>query len=259
MPRSLLQRIRDQTRQALAGGALQPLTTRIERVADGGVDYVVHVLQSRPAKPAPGGDADPFLDPEPALLVAEISSSHRVLLNKFNVLDEHALIVTRAFEDQVAPLTLADFEAVRWCLEQFEGLAFYNAGAVAGASQRHRHLQIVPLPLAAGIARMPLEPRDGRDLPFRHATARFGRALPPVAAWLASYGALRAALGVGSDGYNLLATREWMMLVPRPREQVEGLGVNALGFAGVLLVKDEAQLADLRRIGPAKLLHRLTQ
>jgi ATP adenylyltransferase len=50
--------------------------------------------------------------------------------------------------------------------------------------------------------------------------------------------------------YNLLATRRWLLLVPRLREFFEGISVNALGFAGSLLVKNAAQLEVLRTRGP---------
>jgi len=55
---------------------------------------------------------------------------------------------------------------------------------------------------------------------------------------LARYHALWTELGFRLEGreqpipYNLLATREWMWLVPRCRETWEGLGANGLAFAG---------------------------
>jgi ATP adenylyltransferase len=255
----LRQRITDASRAALAAAALQPLTTRVERVRDAGIDFVVHVLDRSAHKPPAGGAADPFLAPEPALLVADVSPTHRLLLNKFPVLDAHALIVTRAFEEQSSALTFADFDALRRCLAEIDGLAFYNAGRVAGASQRHKHLQLVPLPLIAGGPRLPIEPGVSAALPFRHASGRFSRRLPPAQEWLDAYRALRLALRLGDDGYNLLATREWIMLVPRPRETFEGLGANALGFAGVMLVHGDAELDTLRRVGPARVLKEISE
>jgi sulfate adenylyltransferase (ADP) / ATP adenylyltransferase len=54
--------------------------------------------------------------------------------------------------------------------------------------------------------------------------------------------------------YNLLVTRKWLLLVPRSQEFFEGVSINALGFAGALLVKDAAQLAILRKQGPMSAL-----
>ena len=70
------------------------------------------------------------------------------------------------------------------------------------------------------------------------------------------YHALLAALGIRDhrQPYNLLLTRRWMLVVPRSRECWEGTSVNALGFAGSLLVRDRDQLARLRDVGPMKVL-----
>ena len=44
----------------------------------------------------------------------------------------------------------ADFDALARGLAAIDGLAFYNGGTVAGASQPHKHLQLVPVPLGVG-------------------------------------------------------------------------------------------------------------
>ena len=58
--------------------------------------------------------------------------------------------------------------------------------------------------------------------------------------------------------YNLLVTRSWMMLVPRERERERerwrGTSINALGFAGSLLARDEAELEWIRTVGPMRML-----
>ncbi len=54
--------------------------------------------------------------------------------------------------------------------------------------------------------------------------------------------------------YNLLITRRWMLLVPRSRENWRGVSINALGFAGSLLVRNRSELDELTRIGPLAVL-----
>ena len=54
--------------------------------------------------------------------------------------------------------------------------------------------------------------------------------------------------------YNLLMTRQWMMVVPRSEGRPEGIPLNALGYGGMLLVKSESQLATLRQKGVFNLL-----
>jgi ATP adenylyltransferase len=229
-------------------------------------------------------DANPFLPYEPAMFVANASPTHVCLLNKFNVVDDHLLIVTREFEDQQSPLTEADFAALWTCMTEYDALGFYNAGAAAGASQPHKHLQMVPLPLASSGPTVPIDPLIDRAVikgrighldgfPFRHALARhepqaFETSSDAASALLGCYQQMMEAVGLG-DGlrsadsrtaaYNLLVTRRWMLLVPRSREHFEGISLNALAFAGALLVRDSEQLQLLKRCGPMTALRYVAQ
>jgi ATP adenylyltransferase len=261
--------------RALASGALAPIETDEARIADAGVEFLVRRVSSlakkerlarvRAAAPRP---VDPFDPPEPELTVAALSPTHLAVLNKFPVLDGHLLFVTRRWADQETLLDPDDAAALAYGLAEIDGIAFYNAGIAAGASQRHKHLQLVPLPLAPSARGIPIEAAfdasAGRDgpallprLPFAHA---FVRLAPGVAAdgaaLLDTYFALLAAArlhvveGRASAPYNLLATRRWMLLVPRSQERFGVISVNALGFAGSLFVRDDAELATLRRAGP---------
>ncbi|MFQ5937604.1 MAG: DUF4922 domain-containing protein, partial [Acidiferrobacterales bacterium] len=217
-----------------------------------------------------------FLRYEPELFIGDITQTHVALLNKFNVIDHHLLIVTRAFEDQEALLSSGDFEALWMCMAEFEALGFYNGGTVAGASQPHKHLQMVPLPLADEGPSIPIEPLLGprkpaqmvstiAALPFMHAftwlsPSRVHKPLEAANASLARYLALLDAVGISgvrTDGlqrqsapYNLLVTRRWMLLVPRSQEFFDSISVNALGFAGSLFVRDSAQLRAIKVRGP---------
>jgi ATP adenylyltransferase len=65
---------------------------------------------------------------------------------------------------------------------------------------------------------------------------------------------------VGPPSYNVVLTLEHMYVFPRLRETHllavtgEPLGVNALGFAGLLLVKSPAELEAVKAEGPGKVL-----
>ncbi|MDT8449448.1 MAG: hypothetical protein RQ847_04670 [Wenzhouxiangellaceae bacterium] len=273
-------RLAASTREALARGTLRPLTTRVEQVRDGGLDFVVRTLVRRAEKPhTSAGDApDPFLPPwEPGLHVADLDEDHVLLLNKYNVLENHALVVTRRFADQTELLDEANFAAWLEVLAGTDALGFYNGGGGAGASQPHKHMQAVPLtqrepvfsfrPLfdnaAAGEAPGRIVQLAG--LPFAHAAARLDpewRNAPRQAAGsIASlYRELWKLLDLEpADGfqpmpYNLLLAGEWMWLVPRRRETFDGISVNGLGFAGALLVPDDAAREKLLRTGPSAVL-----
>ncbi len=267
-PENLREAVATRSARALASGALQPIRTDARILEDGGVRFVLRVASGlarkeeekarRATKPA-----NPFLPYDDELFVAALSESHVCLLNKFNVIDRHLLIVTRAFEDQEMLLTPEDFEALAACMTAVGGLGFYNGGTAAGASQPHKHLQLVPLPLASEGPPIPIEAlfaAEGTALPFRHAFARLGGPPAVAAALHARYRGLLDAAGLRagplegamrqSVPYNLLLTRDWMLLVPRSKERFDGISVNALGFAGSFFVRDEAQRRFLERRGP---------
>lgn len=269
---SLWQAVLDTTESAFRSGALERIPTRMEVVEAAGIRFQVHLVQQLERKARAKitqrrTGANPFLPYEEALFVAHVSDTHVCLLNKFNVMDHHLLIVTRAFEDQETPLTAPDFEATWLCLREFESLVFYNSGEVAGASQPHKHLQQVPLPLGGGSESMPVESiLDGVSFKgplgtapafrFSHFIARVGElgSMPPShAARVTEELYLEMLAGWGDSEtpapYNLLITREWMLFVPRTVEKYESISVNALGFAGSLLARDLDELGVIRRRG----------
>lgn len=288
-PGTLWARLTAQTEHALQCGALQPIPTQCEFVEQDSVRFLVQVLPNLGGKnetqkkqnketATSGKQFNPFLPYELDLFVADLSDTHVCLLNKFSVIKHHLLIVTREFEEQENLLTKQDFEAMWACLAEFEGLAFYNAGKSAGASQRHKHLQIVPLPLGSGEPRIPIEPvlasakfdvGKTPGFPFVHAIAKLDPQLvksPSVAAaTLECYYNMLCAVGLDrvgvsqkqSSAYNLLVTRQWMLLVPRSYECFESLSVNSLGFAGTLAVRSEQQMKILKDHGPMTVLTRV--
>src|SRR5205823_8805001 len=126
----------------------------------------------------------------------------------------HLLVVTRRCAPQEELLDASDFEALAALMAELDWLVFYNAGRVAGASQARKHLQLAPLPLAPEVpAPVPLEPLYARGaLPFRHAFA----ALSGLEAMAEVYRELIARCPLAP--YNLLVTRNWMLLVRRRQE-----------------------------------------
>jgi ATP adenylyltransferase len=272
---------------ALATGALYPVPTDYEFIEDRGVRFFVRILsnlarkgEEREKMQKEGKKASPFLPYEQDLFVADISKSHVAVLNKFNVVDNHLLIVTRGFEDQECLLTREDFEALDACMDEYDGLGFYNGGAAAGASQPHKHLQLVPLPLVPEGGRIPIEPLlDGArfqgslgiipGFPFLHVFARLDAEMMsptrvPGENLFAIYREMLRHVGMKapdkhgrqrqSGPYCLIVTRVWMLLVPRSREFFEGISINSLGYAGALLVRNKEQMEVLRKSGPMSAL-----
>lgn len=276
------------TQRAIANGALQPIQTRQAFIEDSGMRFVVRQVSSLERKAKQRKEQfditdNPFLPYEKDLFVADISPSHLALLNKFSAIEHHLLIVTRRFEEQEALLTLADLQALWTCMAEFTALGFYNGGKIAGASQRHKHLQIVPLPLANEGPAVPIEPlllgtspvttiTTLPGMPFTHAYT----CLDPVSVrdardaadmMLESYRGLLHAVRLPtlrvagelrqSAPYNLLVTRNWMLLVPRSREYFHSVSVNALGFAGSLFVRNQEEMQAINAAGPMTVLQQV--
>ncbi len=279
---ALLQHSEAVAAAARASGALQPIPTQFETYSADGIDFALRIVdnlrrkQATSAGPRADKPSDPFLPYEPALYVAHVAPAHVLLLNKFNVIEPHLLLVTVDFESQRAPLTIADFAAASQLNTRLDGLLFYNGGGLAGASQPHKHLQWVPRSLQPQVHGLPIEaaitPALSKQqiqyidvLPFAHALQVRGAADTP-ADDLARYRALLRAVDIepndGNDvceNYNWLMTRRWMMVVPRTRAEWHGININALAFAGALLARDAEQAQQIRAAGLQEILGSVTR
>jgi ATP adenylyltransferase len=263
------ERVHARAESALAAGVMHSFECELEVVSDGGVDFVLRRATHFPKGETAAGrgpeaaklPSNPFLSPEPALVVEALGDTHVALLNKFSVLREHLLVVTRTFVDQRTPLDLADFEALARVMDGAEVLAFYNGGREAGASQGHKHLQVVTLPLsprrAVPMASL-LEPGGPRP-PFPHAFLPLapGELARPVA-MLAKYQAAMQEARVGERAYNMVLVREGLLVVPRVRDKFADVSINALAFAGSLFVRDAAHRDRLVEAGLMNALQGVT-
>jgi ATP adenylyltransferase len=253
--------------QALACGALVPLETRLLQTP--GLDpFLLRELLSRPPRHLleQGPRPNPFLPWDRPLEVARLGGSHVLLLNKYPVQPNHLLVISQGWKPQDGWLEAEDWAAVATVAADTDGLWFFNSQASAGASQPHRHLQI--LPRSAGEASCPLAPLlnaqlrgEGNPWPWAYRLSRRGNAGGPQE--LAELYRLQARdLGLGSpeeDGsprhaYNLLFDDQWFMTVCRRREHEAGFSINALGFAGFLLCTGRSDRGWLERNGPWALL-----
>ena len=287
----LVTRLETARLRGLESGALVPISTRYEVLEARGVRFQLRVLESLQRKAAeraiqvaakeiPPQAKNPFLPYDGDLFVADVCPSHLALLNKFNVMDNHFLLVTRRFEPQESWLDEDDFYALVLCLRDLDGLYFYNGGEEAGASQPHKHLQAVPLPLAPNEPAFPLEPlwqtlppqaaNYSLDaLPFVHGLTRLSLdweeeprsnarlLLDAYRQLLVATGLLdpaRPLQGKQHGPYNLLLTRRWLFLAPRSREFFQTISLNSLGFAGSLFVRNEEERDLLAQTNPFDLL-----
>ena len=259
--------------EAVTSGALCPLTTRVERFpghGDQGFE-LRHLIGSPPPHLRPAGPKpNPFLPWDQRLELEPVGSNHVLILNKYPVQIGHMLLISRRWAPQTGWLTPVDWQAVHAVRKHSQGLWFFNSGPSAGASQPHRHLQL--LPREAGESLCPREGwwetrldaigvSDSCDL-LDIRTNAVSFQTDSAEALHSSYLDLCQAQGIGHPSletsprnpYNLLFGNHWMGLVSRSRDECHGFSVNALGFAGYLLCSERSDRSWLDRHGPEALL-----
>ena len=278
MTSELLRQANGVAAEAKASGALVPLRTSLTHLmGEGGTSFELrHLLSATPKHlRAAGPKPNPFLPWDQRLEVERIGDSHVVILNKYPVQSAHMLLITQTWQPQTGWLSLDDWRALALVDATTTGLWFFNSGPNAGASQPHRHLQL--LPRAAG------EPICARQDWFRRCAAdptvladdplfRSSRVAPLTSPLTGEtlhriYLSLAGELGLGSPSndscprgaYNLLLSRQWMAIVRRQTEGIRGFSVNALGFAGSLLSTDESDREWIQRSGPEALLRAVVE
>ncbi|KAJ2741596.1 bifunctional AP-4-A phosphorylase/ADP sulfurylase [Coemansia sp. BCRC 34301] len=266
--------VRERYASAIAEGALLFSESVVFSQREQGVEFEVRyvpALAKRPGskpseKQARGDLVNPFLPFDPRLHVASIGAAHQLLLNKYCVAPHHLLITTSEFRQQGEPLTESDFAAVLDVVTNLSQahIVFYNSGEDSGASQPHKHLQLLPMPDAMStppslsIWLQSTPPKAGHlvsssDLPF----ANFGCRLEPVVA--ASPAGLYAAYSAALQGlvaiygerasYNMVLTPLELVLFPRRRGSWQGVSINSLGMAGLLLCKSSKEMDLVKTSG----------
>ena len=278
MTSELLRQANGVAAEAKASGALVPLKTSLTHLmGEGGTSFELrHLLSATPKHlRAAGPKPNPFLPWDQRLEVERIGDSHVVILNKYPVQSAHMLLITQTWQPQTGWLSLDDWRALALVDATTTGLWFFNSGPNAGASQPHRHLQL--LPRAAGepicarqdwFRRCAADPTVLADDPLFRSSRVAALTFPLTGEMLHQiYLSLAGELGLGSPSndscprgaYNLLLSRQWMAIVRRQTEGIRGFSVNALGFAGSLLSTDESDREWIQRSGPEALLRAVVE
>ena len=257
------------TEHAMRSGAIVPLATTLEDLpGENGITFELRHLAGATPKhlQQAGPKPNPFRPWDQRLEVEQIGDDHVVILNKYPVQIGHMLLITRDWAPQNGWLNASDWSALTSVDRNTTGLWFFNSNPNAGASQPHRHLQLLPRHDGERVC-----PREEWFLRFCYGDdqnrlrqfIRVERLVEFNASILqATYERLCENLSLGSPSndalprfaYNILLTRSWMAVIRRKREGVHGFSVNALGFAGCLLSTDGSDLSWLKEAGPDELL-----
>jgi ATP adenylyltransferase len=97
-----------------------------------------------------------------------------------------------------------------------------------------------------------------KTLPFSHAYTKLTQGdnvQESAKISLNNYQRLLNSLNLGEGWpYNLLMTREWMLVIPRSQPCYQNIGINSLGFAGGLLVRNQDELDFVKKHQPLNIL-----
>jgi len=288
---TLKNKVIKQTEYATQNGIIVPAKIDYEcTVTQSDIPYIVRIAPNLARKDTArkkqdekteqlGKAPNPFLPYSPDMFVSDLSETHLCLLNRFKLFDYPLLIVTRAFEEQKSVLTYADFHSISLCLQEMEGVAFYNGDSVAGATQPHKHFHFIPYPMDNALPAIPIDntlkalPINAelitlKNLPYRHLISRTDwsshDSVEAIAKmFLSKYEALIHDIEQSNDNttvpalsysYNLIITRHWIKIALRSAPAYASISLNALGFAGIFNVRNEPQVEQVKELLPLKIL-----
>ncbi|CAG8491181.1 3056_t:CDS:2 [Dentiscutata heterogama] len=292
-------RLAERYDRALQRGELLFIESEVAHIKEKDIEFEIRVAPSLAKKPTGNlgvneqqqkPKANPFLPYSQELLVQE-HGKYNILLNKFCVVPQHIVIATKEFEKQTDPLNPEDLECVWYCIMQIKSrpsLAFFNCGELSGASQPHKHLQLIPLPEDARFTppinsciygtqefKKPGEIFEIPELPYVHyialldpqrITGHLGHNEEAsqylndvfhslLDAMIEGLHKQSSSISLNSLSYNFVMTHTWFMIVPRSKEKYdEQISVNSLGFAGMLLARSEEELELIKNAGVLNIL-----
>ena len=259
------------TKISINSKSLFPLqTTDITKNLYKGNDFIIRELDITKFKKNTliGPKINPFKPWDKILEIDSIGNGHQLILNKYPVQLGHVLLITNEWKEQNGWLDIKDWEAIKEVNKDTSGLWFFNSGPLAGASQPHRHIQL--------LRRDPSElscPREKwilalNNLNYKNEKFSKNIILKKFSKSLNEeniheiYKDLSYNLGLGDPRndkkpkypYNLVFTDSWMIIIKRKTDNLFGISINALGFAGYILVTENSDIKYLKELGPEKFL-----
>ncbi|KAG9577203.1 hypothetical protein KCU77_g13508, partial [Aureobasidium melanogenum] len=230
---------------------------------------VAGILKRKPILPANAPSRSkaggPFVNPDPEEVVTDLSSTHRLLVNKYGIFRPMTVIPTRHYALQTDDLDLSDINVAWSVLKAFQtpSLVIYNCGINAGSSQGHKHTQVFPLPIhglwPSRATSCKAISTDIKDVPFKHYVLRLpahANANTVYEVYLRLLEPSREVLaksGEGSRDYNVAMTADWIAVIPR-RTSNGPYGANAAGMLGIVYLPDREERDKWSQLGYTKQL-----
>lgn len=156
----IAEQVHNKYESAIQNGSLKLTESSSKKLKDSvsGMPYLVNFAPILAEKPTSNSndDIDPFENPIDDLIISNDineDGSYKLLLNKYPIVPEHTLLVTKEFATQDSALTPQDLMiAYKYITkmdnedENIRNLVFYNSGPESGSSQPHKHLQSFQIP-----------------------------------------------------------------------------------------------------------------
>ena len=261
------------TKEAVDCGAIIPLDTTKYKSKEASCDYELRFLKS----PIPkylreyGPKRNPFIPWDKRLEIQSIYKKHTVILNKYPVQIGHMLLITNKWKPQDGWLNIEDFKAIENVDKDTTGLWFFNSSREAGASQPHRHFQLLPRHNSESICPRYdwfcslLNSSNNTNSLISHCVSIKPRKNDDESDPYDLYNSYKSMINEMNLGnielnskptkpYNLLITSEWIALIKRKKDTSNGFSINALGFAGYFLGTKISNVDALINFGPEKIL-----
>ncbi|WP_288262513.1 DUF4922 domain-containing protein [uncultured Prochlorococcus sp.] len=261
----------DQTRLSINDGSLYPLKTEII-TSDlyQKNDFIIRKLDTSKfiKKIIYGPKQNPFCPWDKILEIEKIGNNHQLILNKYPVQKGHILLITNKWKPQNGWLDINDWEAIQKVNKDTSGLWFFNSSPFAGASQPHRHFQLlrrskdeISCPREKWFLKIKLNMNGDSKLIKNINVSKFNFFENSISLF-ESYLKLCKKSGIGDPiidskpryPYNLLITNKWIAIIKRRNDHIHGFSINGLGFAGYILVTEKSDTNYLKKFGPEKLL-----
>ncbi len=215
-----------------------------------------------------GPKVNPFSPWDRNLQIDLIGKGHVLILNKYPVQIGHMLLITSSWKPQNGWLDYRDFISLLSIEIDTSGLWFFNSCPEAGASQTHRHFQLLRrsdldmiCPFESWYNEKGTSSFCGSSLLSKNIFVKT-RDNNRESDLYRKYLELTSMAGLGCPNsilkplfpYNLLISPSWIVLIRRSKEFSHGYGLNALAFAGYFLGTVHSNEEWFQENGPIKLL-----
>ena len=260
-----------QSEISISRGSLFPLDTSvINNKIYKSDDFLIKKLDTSKFKKnfVYGPKLNPFNPWEKDLEIEKIGNNHQLILNKYPVQLGHILLITNDWKPQIGWLDIDDWLALKTVNNDTSGLWFFNSGPLSGASQPHRHLQLlrrssqeIICPREKWILGIIEKPLKNKVYEKKIKVKKFNLSNNAESLYK-TYLEIANHIGLGDPinnelplfPYNLLITNNWIAIIRRSKDYKLGFNINALGFAGYILITDNSNLLYLEKNGAEKLL-----